>query len=141
MSPIYVYVAGPLSVGDVGGNVGYACGVGWALMQRGYVPYVPHLTHYWDQLATSAGFLPRTWDQWLTYDERWLAKCDVVLRLSGESRGADREELFARKNGIPVVYSRDDLYRRFPLNSQTSALKVCRCGHRNCPLCYGAPEG
>ncbi len=38
-------------------------------------------------------------------DFAWLESCDVVLRLDGESSGADREVEHAKNKGIKVVYS------------------------------------
>jgi hypothetical protein len=35
----------------------------------------------------------------------WLAKCDCLLRLPGESKGADNEVFWAKKLGMPVYYS------------------------------------
>jgi hypothetical protein len=35
----------------------------------------------------------------------WLAVCDCVLRLPGESKGADAEVKFAQEIGKPVYYS------------------------------------
>ena len=37
--------------------------------------------------------------------ERLLQHCDAVLRLPGDSRGADRDVAIARERGIPVYYS------------------------------------
>lgn len=136
MRPIYVYVAGPLSCGNVVENVRMAVQVSDYLLSLGYTPFCPHLTHFWAAVTGD-----KTWDQWLDFDERWLQKCDVLFRLSGESPGADREVSFAHCHGIPVVYCVQELIRRFPLNSKTSEPCVSPCGRPNCPLCCGAPEG
>lgn len=84
---------------------------GEELLNAGYIPFVPHLTLFWETITG-----PREWEDWLDYDENWLRRCDCVLRLDGESRGAEREVAFARERGIPVVYSIDELKRRFPSN-------------------------
>jgi hypothetical protein len=42
-------------------------------------------------------------------DKEWVLVCDAVLRLSGESKGADIECTLARKHGIPV-FAEDDGY-------------------------------
>ena len=136
MKPVYVYVAGPLSHGNVVDNVRRAVLESDILLSHGYTPYCPHLTHYWAMIAGD-----RSWDEWLSFDELWLARCDVVLRLPGDSPGAEREVAFARNHGIPVVYSIGGLTERFPLTSKISALKINPCGHPSCRLCYGAPEG
>jgi hypothetical protein len=41
--------------------------------------------------------------------ERLLERCDAVLRLAGESRGADQDVAIARGRGIPVYYSLDEI--------------------------------
>ena len=41
--------------------------------------------------------------------ERLLQRCDAVLRLAGESRGADQDVAIARDRGIPVYYSLDEI--------------------------------
>ena len=41
--------------------------------------------------------------------ERLLARCDAVLRLPGESRGADRDVALARKRNLPVYRSVEEV--------------------------------
>ncbi|WP_247043675.1 DUF4406 domain-containing protein [Arthrobacter rhizosphaerae] len=41
--------------------------------------------------------------------ERLLQRCDAVLRLAGESRGADQDVAIALDRGIPVYYSLDQV--------------------------------
>jgi hypothetical protein len=40
---------------------------------------------------------------------RLLALCDAVLRLPGESKGADNDVRIARERGIPVYYRLEDV--------------------------------
>ena len=40
---------------------------------------------------------------------RILAKCDAVLRIAGESKGADGDVQIALEHGIPVYYKLDDI--------------------------------
>lgn len=40
---------------------------------------------------------------------RLLERCDGVLRLAGESRGADNDVAIARERGIPVYYNLDEI--------------------------------
>jgi hypothetical protein len=40
---------------------------------------------------------------------RLLQHCDAVLRLPGESKGADNDIRIARERGIPVYFSLDDI--------------------------------
>jgi hypothetical protein len=43
--------------------------------------------------------------------ERLLQHCDAVLRLPGESTGADNDVRIAHERGIPVYHSIDELPR------------------------------
>ena len=98
-----VYIAGPYTKGDVAQNVHNAIKVADQLVELGHIPYIPHLTHFWHLIS------PRPWWFWLDYDLQWLEKCDCVLRLDGESVGADKEELAAHKLGKLVYYSIADI--------------------------------
>jgi len=42
---------------------------------------------------------------------RLILKCDAILRLPGESKGADGDTRIARQNNIPVYYDLDQLLR------------------------------
>lgn len=79
--------------------------VATTLLKRGYAPYVPHLTCFWE-LASAEEFEHEDW-MWLDFE--FLAACDVLIRLPGESSGADREVELATKLKIPVYYSLDSL--------------------------------
>lgn len=41
--------------------------------------------------------------------ERLLRQCDAVLRLPGESTGADQDVAIARERGLPVYYRIEDV--------------------------------
>jgi hypothetical protein len=41
--------------------------------------------------------------------ERLLMKCDAVLRIPGESKGADQDVKIATQRGIPVYYRVEDV--------------------------------
>lgn len=96
--PIRIYIAGPYTAGDVAVNVRHAIEAGDRVARWGAVPFIPHLSHFWHLL------FPQPWEFWLTQDLQWLALCDAVLRLPGESHGADLEEAEAGRLGIPVFY-------------------------------------
>lgn len=95
---IKVYIASPYTLGNKEENVRKQIYYAHILMEKGYSPYAPLLSHYQDLIY------PRSYDSWLAHDILWLRLCDVVLRLSGESRGADLEVKLAKELGIPVVY-------------------------------------
>jgi hypothetical protein len=93
-----VFVAGPLSKGDMMANVRAALLAANRLWAAGFAPYVPHLTFFWEIV------FPHPYEDWIAYGLEMLSCCDYLVRLPGESAGADREESFARGHGIPVWY-------------------------------------
>ena len=99
-----IYVAGPYSKGDIAVNVRKAIEAGDKLAELGHIPFVPHLTHLWHLVS------PKPYDFWLKLDitilEQWA---EALIRLPGESKGADMEVARAKELGIPVYYSLDDL--------------------------------
>ena len=96
-----VFISGPYTKGDVAQNVRAAIEAADLLLAQGYDPYVPHLTHFWHLLY------PHDYEQWIALDLKWLSLCDLVVRLSGESVGADGETAEANRLGIPVVSLED----------------------------------
>lgn len=100
---MYIYIAGPYTQGDVGENVQRAIVAGELVSQRGHIPFIPHLNHFWHLL------LPHDYEFWLEYDMQWLLKCDAMLRLKGESDGADFEESVAYANHIKVYYDIEEV--------------------------------
>lgn len=95
------YVAGPYTRPDPCVNTHAALLVANQLWEVGFMPFVPHLTHFWHTVT------PRPYEFWLEYDTEMLACCDYLVRLPGESAGADREVAFARERGIPVFFGVD----------------------------------
>lgn len=93
-----VYVAGPYTKGDVALNVRKAIEAANELYDNGMFPYVPHLTHFWHLVQW------RPYEDWLKLDLVWLRMSDAVLRLSGESSGADKEVEEAKRLGMPVFH-------------------------------------
>ena len=95
---ISVYVAGPYSKHMVDGTRN-AILAAEELRKAGYLPFVPHLSLLWDLVC------PSPYDEWIQYDLAWLNKCDMLLRLPGESPGADMEMAHAEKLRIPIFHS------------------------------------
>lgn len=100
---IRVYIAGQYTVGDPVVNVRRAMDAATTLLERGYAPYLPHLTMFWHLVS------PQPYETWMNLDIEWVRACDALLRLPGESPGADREVFAAKAAGIPVYYSIDSL--------------------------------
>jgi hypothetical protein len=107
LNGIRVYVAGPYTKPDPVINTKAAVEAGDHLLRLGYVPFIPHLTLMWHMLR------PHEYQDWLDYDNEWVKLCNAVLRLPGESSGADGEEELARALEIPVFYSIEDLHSAF----------------------------
>lgn len=102
---IKIYIASPYTNGDKLENVHLQMKVSNELLDRGYAPYTPLLTHFQEQ------YHPRGEHDWLKLDFEFLACCDVLIRIKpikeGHeilSPGADKEEEKARELGIPVFW-------------------------------------
>jgi len=103
-----IYVAGPLtSSGNVNENLDAAIRAARRLIAEGFAPFCPHLTFYLDP----AGEYPLS--LWMQIELPWLAAADAVLRLPGESDGADQEVGRADELGIPVFGTIADLMGHF----------------------------
>lgn len=97
-----IYIAGPISTGDQLANVNYALLVWSELHKAGFVPFCPHwsaLQHIHNPELDHAA--------WLEYDFNWVEACDAVLRMPGQSKGADMEVAHAESLKIPVFYYGD----------------------------------
>ena len=106
-----VYVAGPISKGDLKENVRRGVSAGLRLLKAGYAPLIPHLSCYVDPEAL-IGTLAYEW--WLDSSLSFIEACDGLLRLDGESKGADREEAHARLHGVPVFWDLGTLLGSLP---------------------------
>lgn len=100
---ISVYVAGPMTKGDLLQHVRDAVHAADKIWAAGAIPYVPQVGILYQLIS------PHTYEDWMQLDFAWLDKCDAVLRMPGESSGADREVQRARFNGQPVFYSVESL--------------------------------
>ena len=78
---------------------GDAISAGDYVSRFGWTPFIPHLTHFWHFL------LPHPYEFWLAQDMEWLKVCDALLRIPGESNGADKEVEAAKQMGLPIYYS------------------------------------
>jgi hypothetical protein len=93
-----IYVSGPYTKGDPCENTHRAIIAGNAIFDAGHVPFVPHVSHFWHTVT------PRPYEDWMKLDLAFLSACDAIVRLPGESSGADREVAEALRLGIPVYY-------------------------------------
>jgi len=73
------------------------------LIEKGYTPVIPHLYHYLHLT------FPHDYEIWQRLGWELLEGCDVVLRLDGDSPGADQEVKHAHKHGVQVFFGNDSL--------------------------------
>jgi len=102
-----IFISSPYSNGDVEQNVHAQIKAADQLMNFGFVPFVPLLSHYQELVY------PRPYQDWLEFTLAWVLSCDALLRLPGKSSGADNEVRHAKENGIPVFYTLDELTEHF----------------------------
>lgn len=98
-----VYIAGPYTEGDTILNVRAAIDAANRLVEFGCAPFVPHLFHFWHLVH------PQNYHTWMDIDIEWLKQCDMLLRLSGPSKGSEQEVDLARQCGIAVYTSIEEL--------------------------------
>lgn len=110
MSKLKVFISSPYTLGDQGENVRRQMDWFKKLFNNNYIPFAPLLYHFQHMVH------PLTYEEWMEIDFSMLETCDVVLRLDGESSGADREVEYAKEKGIPVVYSIVELFDH-PINN------------------------
>ncbi len=94
-----VFISGPIRGGEPGRNLRNALQAADELLNAGHHPYVPHLNIIWD-LA-----FPHSTREWFGLNLEYLKICDVLLRLPGESEGADEEVDWAKDLGKPAFSS------------------------------------
>jgi len=102
-----VYLSGPITKGDRDANFRQAADAHKALMAAGFAVLNPMLT------MRLPGAFAIEHDTWIANDLPWVAVADAVLRLPGESKGADIECEHALIHGVPVFHDAVELKRFF----------------------------
>lgn len=115
--PMLVLIAGPYLSGTDGqperiaANRAALEAAAWPIYQRGHLPMLGE----WLALPIihAAGGREPGDAVFHAYQypvaERLLSRCDAVLRLPGDSRGADQDVARARAMGLPVYHQADEL--------------------------------
>jgi len=106
-----IYIASPYTLGDVGMNVKKQLDAADELMANDFAPFVPIYYHF-QHIAH-----PRPYQDWMNQCYEWVKVCDALVRLEGESKGADSEVDLAIKLNIPVFYSIEEVVMHFRLSS------------------------
>lgn len=114
---LMILIAGPYASGTGGDpalmrrNLDRLEETAWPLFAAGHIPMIGE----WVALPVlaSAGASgptdPLAKDVMYPVAHRLLQRCDAVLRLPGESRGADQDVAIARERGIPVYTALDEV--------------------------------
>lgn len=106
-----IYIAGPISQGNLLNNIRQACDAGLELLRAGHAPVIPHLSCFAGCRALGGMFVPEvvpagtTLREWYAADLQIVRRCDAVLRLPGASVGADAEVQLASELSLPVFTS------------------------------------
>jgi hypothetical protein len=101
---IKVYIASAYTLGDVAVNVKNQIDSADELIGKGFCPFVPLLSHFQHMIH------PRPYQDWVKLDMEWIEWCDCILRLPGESSGADNEVKLAQSLNIPIFHTIKELY-------------------------------
>ncbi len=117
-----VYIAGPVGRGDLAANIQQATDAFRRLALAGLAPICPHWSAFSGPTLVSATggtvYAIASVDgcglshaEWLAVDLALVERSDAVLRLPGESSGADQETEHANARGIPVFDCVADVLR------------------------------
>lgn len=101
------YVSGPMTVGDWDTNIRRGIDAGEEVYKAGFLPFIPHCFEAWGKRH------PKSWEDWMEIDLQWVEACDALLRIPGESKGADIEVAHALKLAKPVAYAIPELVKMF----------------------------
>ena len=116
---VVVYIASPYSgYADKRAAVAAQIDAFAALLEMGFEPIAPLLAHYVEE------HYPTAYERWLQGGMALVERCDLVLRLPGESGGADREVARAIELGKPVVYGIEELQALMQPPVDCGALEV-----------------
>jgi hypothetical protein len=112
-SPLLILIAGPYRSGTDGDPKRAAANLirleaaSWPIFRAGHVPMIGE----WVALPVlrEAGAEADPGQVLYPTAQRLLEHCDAVLRLPGDSSGADEDVAIARRRGLPVYYSLDEI--------------------------------
>jgi len=110
---IKVYIASPYTIGDKLQNVERQMEAANTLINLGFAVYVPLLNHFVEEKY------PQPYQTWLDMDLEYLTVNDCLLRLPGESEGADIEVAKMKQLGKPVFYDIESLINYSKLKTKT----------------------
>jgi len=100
----FVYIASPYTKGDQFVNVQRQIDIANRLLDEGFIPISPLMNSVWFNMQRE-----RSWDFWMEMDYQLIDKCDYLLRLNGESVGADKEVAYAIAHDKVVYFDIEGL--------------------------------
>lgn len=119
--PMLVLIAGPYRSGTDGDpqamadNLARLEAAAWPVFEAGHVPVIGEWIALPVLRSAGAGPTDPLADEVLyPVAHRLLAHCDAVLRLPGDSAGADQDVATARGRGLPVYVEAGEIPRRTP---------------------------
>lgn len=115
-----VYIAGPISCGPLAENINRATAAFVVLAKAGLAPFCPHWSAFSSPctdiggnrvaaVGTVAGNPSMAHADWIGVDLPWVAASDAVLRLPGDSVGADAEVAHAIRHSVPIFHNTGDV--------------------------------
>ena len=113
-----IYIAGPVTTGDRVENIRAACVAADTIVELGGEPVVPHDTLIREMVT------PHNYDYWMDRCLFMVSRCDGLLRLDGNSYGADLEVDDSYANGIPVFYEMGHLHEWIEANARPQIISA-----------------
>jgi hypothetical protein len=115
--PLLILIAGPYRSGTgddpklMAANLARLEEAAWPIFQAGHVPMIGEWVALPVLRGTGATGVADPLAEQVLYPtaERLLEHCDAVLRLPGESTGADKDVKIAQERGLPVYYRLADV--------------------------------
>lgn len=116
-TPLMILIAGPYRSGTgddpalLAANLRALEAAAWPVFRSGHVPMIGEWVALPVLSSAGADGLAGPLAEQVMYPtaHRLLQHCDGVLRLPGESRGADQDVAIARERGIPVWHAVEEI--------------------------------
>ncbi|MER5618586.1 DUF4406 domain-containing protein [Streptomyces sp. NEAU-S7GS2] len=119
--PMLILIAGPYRSGTNGdpqamaANLARLEAAAWPIFAAGHLPMIGEWVALPVLHSAGAGPTHSLADQVLyPTADRLLAHCDAVLRLPGDSTGADQDVATAHRRGLPVYHDLNEIPQRIP---------------------------
>ncbi len=115
VKPLRIYIAGPYcprncslhdAVRIAQHNTDKAIEIANALIEKGHYVFVPHLSHY---IHTHYSCKRDYGEWWYDEDNTFLEHWANALFYLGKSRGVDKELKLAKKLGLRIFYSLEEV--------------------------------